>query len=208
MPALLSPSLVRALALQPRQTVDFGGWHPPPFGVFDDGDDTDDDDYDNPLDDGATTSLLWGDRGGGKGMSPGTIAATVVSVLVFFMLVTGIIAYFVYRRRKASKDEIALKELETPSLTAVPAAGAGAGTGTGAGASTGAGTGAGKTLDPPPPYEEVGSGNTSVGNTTRDSGAGSQESHRSGDASDLELEEDGSSHPTITDGIRPAGNRS
>lgn len=176
MPAL--PTLVHALL--PRQTHTFGD-RPPFASAFDDPDDPAD------LPDADDTPPFFEDHDGGHGLSAGAIAAIVVSILVFFTLITGLFAYRDYRKRKAAREEIAMKE--TASVTAVTAAGA---------------------LDPPPPYEEVGHHDSHGGSTSSGSlGAGSQSSRhsrRSSDVSDLEDEE--GSHPTITDGMEPGRDRS
>ncbi|EGS21327.1 uncharacterized protein CTHT_0031820 [Thermochaetoides thermophila DSM 1495] len=67
----------------------------------------------------------------GVTVPPGVIAAIVVSVVAFIILVTGIFAYRDYRRKRVlKKHEVALKEIESSAAMTLSGA-----------------------LDPPPPYE-------------------------------------------------------
>ena len=110
----------------------------------------------------------------GNKLSAGVIAAIVVSVVVLAMILTGLFAYFVHRRRKAKKVEIAMKE-ESISVVAT-ASGA---------------------LDPPPPYDEVHLARQGPGRVH-------QWDSRSDTTGTEEEDEDAiGSHATITDGMEP-----
>ncbi len=110
----------------------------------------------------------------GNKLSAGVIAAIVVSTVVFTTILTGLFAYFVHRRRKAKKVEIAMKE-ESISVVAT-ASGA---------------------LDPPPPYDEVHLARQGPGRVH-------QWDSRSDTTGSEEEDEDAiGSHATITDGMEP-----
>mgnify|MGYP001171526062 CR=1 FL=1 len=137
-----------ARTLPPRQTPSPNNLPPfitssTPFSTDDDDDDDDDsppfltavtpfpgfnnDDYD----DGPPFLSESDDDANGVTVPPGVIAAIVVSVVAFIILVTSIFAYRDYRRkRELKKHEVALKEIESSAAMTLSGA-----------------------LDPPPPYE-------------------------------------------------------
>ncbi|KAK4097667.1 hypothetical protein N658DRAFT_402511, partial [Parathielavia hyrcaniae] len=109
-----------------------------------------------------------------KGLSPGIIAAIVISVVVFLVVVMGLFAYLGYRRRGAVNGEVARKEAST-SPSVVTASGA---------------------LDPPPPYQRV----HDAGHYQAREGRRGSEGGIAGEEEDS----DGiGSHATITDGMAP-----
>lgn len=160
MPALYIPS-----PLQPRETP---STVPPPFPPFR----PDDDDSPNPF------RLDADDDHDDDDLSPGTIAAIVVSTVVFLIVLTGLLAFLAHRRRKARQDEVAMKE-ENVSVTAVTASGA---------------------LDPPPPYDEVQLARQAPARAHR---WDSSRSDVTGSAGEEEDSDAMGSHATITDGIEP-----
>ena len=110
----------------------------------------------------------------GNKLSAGVIAAIVVSIVVFAMILTALFAYFVHRRRKAKKVEIAMKE-ESISVVAT-ASGA---------------------LDPPPPYDEFHLARQGPGRVHP------WDSRSDTTGSEPEDEDAIGSHATITDGMEP-----
>ncbi|KAK4118875.1 hypothetical protein N657DRAFT_684902 [Parathielavia appendiculata] len=108
-----------------------------------------------------------------KNLSPRIIAAIVLSVVFFLIVIMGLLAYLGHRRRKARKGEIALKEASTPAVATASGA-----------------------LDPPPPYQKV---HDAVHHQEQEGRWGSEgevvgeeeDSHAIG------------SHATITDGMGP-----
>jgi hypothetical protein len=164
MPALpLTVSLLYG-AVQPRDTTDSDS--PPPFPPFRQPDDDDDVDMGpfRPDPDDLDEAL-----------SPGTIAAIVVSVVVFLIVVMVLLAFLNHRRRRAREGEIALKE-ESTSASVVAASGA---------------------LDPPPPYDEVHC-------TSHQHDQERRRWENGSDATGEEEGSDSMrSHATITDGMEP-----
>ncbi|KAK4149550.1 hypothetical protein C8A00DRAFT_37861 [Chaetomidium leptoderma] len=153
--------------LQPRDTPEPST--PPPFPPFRQPNDGNDD--------GAGPFRINpDDHHDGDRLSPGIIAAIVVSIIVFFFVLTGLLAYLGHRKRRSRRDEIALKE-ESTSVTAVTASGA---------------------LDPPPPYDEVHFANRAPARGYR---GGSRSDITS--SAEEEEEEAMGSHATITDGMEP-----
>ncbi|KAL2167408.1 hypothetical protein VTG60DRAFT_1314 [Thermothelomyces hinnuleus] len=134
MPAVIRTIKIVTRTIQARQTVhSFPLFHDPP--------DDDDDDHDHDVD---RDDIFSFDRDelhdGDEHLSEGTIAAIVVSLVVFLIIVAGLLAYLRHRRRRKGKEtEVAMKEASAASATA-------------AAASVAPPPGA---LDPPPPYDEV-----------------------------------------------------
>ncbi|KAK3290469.1 uncharacterized protein B0H64DRAFT_378675 [Chaetomium fimeti] len=166
MPAVSRAVNILTRTIQARQTVTFTS--PPPFPPFRQPDDIDDDDNPFRVD---PDDLRDDDK-----LSAGTIAAIVISIVVFLIVITGLVVFLVYRRRKAQRNiDIAIKE-ESISMTPVTASGA---------------------LDPPPPYDDSHldshhSGQERSGSRSDFSQSGEEE----------ENDEMGS-HATITDGLAP-----
>jgi len=170
MPAVSRAVNVITRTLKARETLVFTS--PPPFPPFRQPDD-DSNDGNSPF------RLDQEDRHDDGGLAAGTIAAIVVSIVVFFLALTGLLAYLSYRRRRARSNEIAMKE-GSISLTAVTASGA---------------------LDPPPPYDEV------HRDSPHPTGEHRRDSRSDHDTSGTEEDEEDSdaigSHATITDGLAP-----
>jgi hypothetical protein len=164
MPAIfLTSAITRTTHVEPRDTVILTT--PPPFPPFRQPDGSSDDSgpFRVDLDDGR----------GDRDLSPGVIAAIVVSIVVFIMVLTGLFALVHHRRRKARQDQIAMKE-ESIDVGAT-ASGA---------------------LDPPPPYDEVYLARQHPGHVRQwDSQSNTTGSEEDSDAI--------GSHATITDGIEP-----
>ncbi|KAK4234961.1 hypothetical protein C8A03DRAFT_37223 [Achaetomium macrosporum] len=130
---MASPSVlwgIRTISVsQPWYTSDLSS--PPSFPPFRDPDNDDGDG--GPFQDDPD-----GDRDDDTHLSPGIIAAIVVAAFAFFLLVAGLLAYLNYRRRRARKIEIAMKEEAATSTRAVSVTAA-----------------SGALVDPPPPYDGV-----------------------------------------------------
>jgi hypothetical protein len=168
MPAVSRAINILTRTIQARQTFTFTNPSFPPFRKPE----VDDDDDLSPF------RLDFDDVDDDKNkLSAGTIAAIVISIVIFFIVVTGLIVFLTHRRRKARKDiEMIPMKKESVSATAVTASGA---------------------LDPPPPYVE----------SHLDSPHSAQERRESrSDFSEIEVLEDSDaigSHATITDGPAP-----
>ena len=162
MPAIifLTSITTRTTPVEPRDTVPF-----PPFRQPDG----------SSSDDSGLFRVDLDDDRDGRDLSPGVIAAVVVSIAVFIMALTGLLAYAHHRRRKAQKVQIAMKE-ESLSVTAT-ASGA---------------------LDPPPPYDEV----YLARQRPQQERSWDSQSNTSGTEEEEDSDAIGS-HATITDGMEP-----
>ncbi|SPQ23969.1 3b7d9f8c-992d-4a4a-937a-2f3bee80c4aa [Thermothielavioides terrestris] len=180
MPAAFTPPGTRTLSVLQSPGIPY--WiSPPPFlPPFADPTNTNNNNNNNVP---APFQTDPSDRSDGTNLPPGIIAAIVIPIFAFFLLVTGLFAFLHYRRQKAKRDEIARKE-EGASATADHVTVSGA-------------------LDPPPPYDEV--------HDARPRAEGERRWEHHGDVSGSEEEEEDSeamgSHATITDGLDPGRHR-
>lgn len=181
MPAIIQlPGKRTISAPQPRDTPYYN--NPPPFPppFVDPSNNNGNGNSNNNNNDGVPWRTEPADNSDSGGLSPGVIAAIVVAIFGFFLLVTCVFAFLSYRRRKAKQDEIAMKE-EAASVMVVNATASGA-------------------LDPPPPYDEAQSpdhhhhGEREHWPASRSDGTASEAENES---------EEMGSHATITDGLDP-----